>query len=157
MNRPVDFSVFFASDQHSTATSSSSPPPHQSRKIRCSGETDTGCTACRGRGQPCLYEPTAAMGRPRKYPRTEGGGHSPTAHEHLQSHQLPPHNMVTNLQSVWDDPPTTFLHSIQNTDGFTLTNNVIPYTLGTTMGEFKPMFSMCFFYDQALRLCVFWK
>ncbi|MBW0498198.1 hypothetical protein O181_037913 [Austropuccinia psidii MF-1] len=48
----------------------------RSRKIRCSGETDTGCSACRNRGQQCIYEPTAAMGRPRKYPRTESScGH----------------------------------------------------------------------------------
>lgn len=43
----------------------------KSRKIRCSGETDIGCLACRTRSQKCIYEPTAAMGRPRKYPRTE--------------------------------------------------------------------------------------
>ncbi|KAA1130270.1 hypothetical protein PGTUg99_000831 [Puccinia graminis f. sp. tritici] len=43
----------------------------RSRKIRCTGETDIGCLACRNRNQKCVYEPTAAMGRPRKYPRTE--------------------------------------------------------------------------------------
>lgn len=78
----------------------------RSRKIRCSGEIEEGCTACRNRNQTCLYDPTAAMGRPRKYPRNE---ESPTPQP------IPPffpQGLVANFHRVWEHPPTSFTRHI---------------------------------------------
>ncbi|POW13386.1 hypothetical protein PSTT_03795, partial [Puccinia striiformis] len=77
-----------------------------SRKIRCSGETDIGCTACRNRSQKCFYDFTAAMGRPRKYPRTEYFGDlSDTLPMELNSH-------ASTLQRGWDDS-NLFMRTLQ--------------------------------------------
>ncbi|KAH9816286.1 hypothetical protein DFH28DRAFT_1161190 [Melampsora americana] len=86
-------------------TISTTPFAPQSRKIRCSGEVEEGCTACRNRNQPCQYDPTAAMGRPRKYPRNE---ESPTPQP------IPPyfpHGFVANFHRAWEQPPTSFAHN----------------------------------------------
>ncbi|EGG05109.1 uncharacterized protein MELLADRAFT_64283 [Melampsora larici-populina 98AG31] len=89
---------------HPTISTTSFDP--QSRKIRCSGEIEEGCTACRNRNQPCQYDPTAAMGRPRKYPRNED---SPTPQP------IPPffpQGFTANFHRVWEHPPTSFARQI---------------------------------------------
>ncbi|KAG0152358.1 hypothetical protein CROQUDRAFT_129384 [Cronartium quercuum f. sp. fusiforme G11] len=94
---------------------------HQTRKIRCSGETDTGCTACRNRSQPCIYEPTAAMGRPRKYPR------SPSPGPHTFQSTL----LVPSCPTLWDDPPAGFGRQMSVPEAFTFQNPTPPLVSGS--------------------------